>query len=189
MKIAILGLALTVVGQPLYAQPHSPNDKPKSTIVNHSPLQKPEFSFLGVSPEAQVSSALIGGKDCAVNPVGKTECSAPYSSSLKIGNAPIYVLELEFNNGKLYAVIGSVKSTAYSDLMSAFSAKYGSPAESKPEKWQSKAGAVFDNLVSTWHFKGGDLVVQAMGTSRDDTDFMFSHLGNAPAAVPTPVNF
>lgn len=121
---------------------------------------------------------------------GKTECSAPYTSnSFKIGNAPIYVLTMSFNDAKMYAVYGSVKSFAYIDLMSAFTAKYGSPSASKTEKWQSKAGATFDNVVTTWHFKGGDLELKAMGSSRDDSDFFFFDAANAPASAPPPVNF
>ena len=187
--LPLFSSALALAAQPADAQRRPSPPATKAAPAKKIAAPRPVFSFLGVTPEEAVTSASIGGKECPVSAVGKTECSNPYGSGMKIGNAPIYILLMEFNNGKLYSVIGSVKSFGYADLMAAFTAKYGPPAESRPEKWQSKAGAVFDNTVSTWHFKGGDLTVEAMGSSRDDTDFTFTHPANAPEQAPAPVNF
>lgn len=188
MKKLILCVACAAVAfAPANAQRRATRPAPKAAA---KPVAaKPVFSFLGVTPEAPVTSATVGGKDCAVNATGKTECSAPYSNDFKIGNAPVFILSMSFNDAKLYSVYGSVKSFAYTDLLSAFVAKYGPPSETKSEKWQSKAGATFDNVVSTWHFKGGDLELKAMGSRRDDSDFFFFHGANAPASAPPPVNF
>ncbi len=186
-KLILCVACAAVTFAPANAQRRATRPAPKAAA---KPVAaKPVFSFLGVTPEAPVTSATVGGKNCAVNATGKTECSSPYSSDFKIGNAPVFILSMSFNDAKLYSVYGSVKSFAYTDLLSAFVTKYGQPSEIKSEKWQSKAGATFDNVVSTWHFNGGNLELKAMGSRRDDSDFFFFHGANAPASAPPPVNF
>jgi hypothetical protein len=187
-KLIVLAACVAVMASSADAQ-RRPVRPPAKAAAKPAAV-KPVFSFLGVTPEAPVTAATVGGKECAVSAIGKTQCSVPYTATdFKIGNAPIYILNMNFNDGKLYTVFGSVKSFAYLDLLSAFTAKYGPASTTKIEKWQSKAGATFDNAVSTWQFKGGELELKAMGSRRDDSDFFFFHAANAPASAPTPVNF
>lgn len=162
----------------------APPRKPATTAVNvKSP---PIFSFMGQDTETPTTMVDLGGEACQKNGA-ELECSNFRNAT--IAGRPMRYLDMRYNAGKLYMVIGAFGDAAYSAVRDAFIAKYGTPDEVVVRKWQSKAGGVFDNLVSIWRFKGGDLQLNSMGSKVGSGDFAFESMANSPPKAAPKVDF
>jgi len=153
----------------------------------------PVFTFQGYNTE-EVATAeslatepgMSGLKGCSTeNDV--TDCTN-YQDPV-IGGARTEWLMKRFYRGKLFYVFDSFRQFALPDILAAFNAKYGPPSKIETRKWQSKAGATYDNEVYVWQFKGGTLELSSMGQRVDEGSFEFVSTDNAPPPEPAKVDF
>ena len=142
----------------------------------------PIFDFMGANTETPFAG-LADIKGCDVEGV-KTSC---YGTSL-VGESRVF-LGRSFNKDVLYLVNAGFPNPQYLSLQQVFRAKYGNPSKIEIRKWQSKAGATFDNTVIQWRFKGGVLELESMGSKVGEGTFSYFNAANAPETAPPPVNF
>lgn len=145
----------------------------------------PVFSFLGDDTETVTHRASLNATKCTEKD-GKLDCTD--FDDPKIAGQTLKWLSLSYYNGKLYHVFSEFNQGSWSEILTAFTAKYGEP-KIGTEKWQAKSGATFDNEVATWPFKGGTLKLSRLGLDLDSADFEFEALGNAPPADKPKVDF
>ena len=155
---------------------------PKHQSVKAKSL--PVFSFMGQTTDEARTMDALNGSPCTVEGP-KVHCADFRDPEL--GGATLSFLTMDFYNDRLYMVIGSAKKWASPKLLEAFTAKYGPPSITS-EKWQNAMGTVLDNPVYTWHFKGGRLELDTIGSRIDDTDFTFTGI-NGPPKEPAKVDF
>jgi hypothetical protein len=87
-------------------------------------------------------------------------------------------------------VSASFGEQAYQSVADAFTTKYGQPAKMEVRKWQSKAGATFDNRVMIWKFSGSStLELESMGSEVGAGRYVFKSAANAPPADAPKVDF
>lgn len=145
----------------------------------------PVFSFMGDDTETITKRTELNGHSCtSKGPL--LEC-ADYSIS-KIADAPILWINISYNNGLLYRVMGATNYTRFSTLLDAFTVKYGKPTLTT-EKWQAKNGGVFDNPVARWRFRGGFLELESRGMKVDEPMFTFVSSANAPPPEKPKIDF
>ncbi len=142
----------------------------------------PVFEFKGRTTEETGPTNIA---DCP-DTDGESDCG--YENPPMAGTTLEY-LHLKFHNQRLYEVLGGFSDWAYPKVRDALGAKYGSPNSVATRKWQNKAGNTFDNVVSIWHFKGGDLELDSMGSTTDTGLFIFISGQNAPPADKPKVDF
>ncbi len=94
-----------------------------------------------------------------------------------------------FNDGKMAAVSGVTPSSKFSEISSAFEAKYGKPNKVEEGVWQNRLGAKFENITKIWVFSDGFLELVARGDKVDEAKFRFYAIENAPKAEKPTVNF
>ena len=160
----------------------------------HSRAANPIFSFQGEDTETAISTSPQNCSrkedkiECTYFSAGGGLTSTP--QTIVAGISMKFVMK-DYNSqtGRLYYVYASMGSGGYAAVVSAFAEKYGDPAETQTRKWQSKGGAVFDNTVSIWHFKGGDLEADSMGLDINSASFEFTSTLNAPAGSKPKVDF
>lgn len=142
----------------------------------------PVFDFLGHNTE---TPSTVNPK-CPKDKDGSVSCTDFANPTL--AGVTLKWLSLSFYNNKLYRVIGSGGRYTFPGLLSAFSKKYG-PPKLETRKWQNRAGAVLDNDVATWQFKGGILELSSIGSRIDDVDFYFISLPNSPPSPEQKIDF
>ena len=148
----VTGAALALFATNASAQT---NAKPAGTGL-------PNFEFKGVRAGEPADMSIM--TDCKPDD-GLTRCYGrdPNVAGVRLILAPSYY----FLNGKLSMMLFLFNAPQFSTMAQAFSTKYGPPCRTTHPKWQSKAGAVFENTVMTWCFRTGELELAAMSSSRD----------------------
>lgn len=147
----------------------------------------PAFEFMGQTTDAPRTMIDLQGKSCTTKGP-KTTCEN-YSFPTVAGR-PMRYLVLEFFNDRLYMVSASFGEQAYETVADAFTAKYGQPTKIEVRKWQSKAGATFDNRAMIWKFSGGGaLELESMGSEVGACRYTFTSTRNAPPADAPKVDF
>jgi len=124
--------------------------------------------------------------DCKVDSDdGDTHCYYKDGTvaGLNEGLAPAVVL----HDNKLHMMLFlfDAKGTSFLTIRAALQAKYGAPCKSETQPWQSRAGAHYDNLVVTWCFKTGHLVLDQLSTNLDYGDLIYTdEVNRGPAKAP-----
>ncbi|WP_125962396.1 hypothetical protein [Sphingomonas sp. ABOLF] len=144
------------------------------------------FSFMGDDTETPTSRTMINKSKCSQE--GAILSCTEYLDATVAGR-PMRWLTMKFNEQKLFMVNASFGDAAYDDVRAAFIEKYGPPARAETRKWQSKGGAVFDNAVLTWNFKGGRLDLESLGAQVGSGAFSFVSTANAPPPEKPKVDF
>jgi len=180
MKYLVFAISLCVIGSQVEAAPKSARKSSPSATKT-----LPVFTFLGEDTESVSSRTELNGSKCTVTGP-KTSCTD--MNDPVIAGQKMRWLTLGYYNSRLYAVYGNFGKYAFGEILSAFSAKYGKPSM-ETRKWQSKAGATFDNLVAVWKFKGGYLELESMGLDINTGSFEFTSKTNSPPAEPPKVDF
>lgn len=181
MKFAAAVATLLAAPAALLAAPPA---RPAHVAPAPPPKPLPVFEFMGANTE---TAATLDATKCPPKADGTASC-ADYSYPTVAGR-PMRWLVRDFNQGKLYRVMASFGTGAFDAVREAFVAKYGPPSSTETRKWQSKAGATFDNVVSTWRFKSGRLELESMGGSVDEGAFTFVSTANSPPAEKPKVDF
>lgn len=185
-------LFLALVGAPTIASAQVAHHAPARSVARsaRAPAAKaaplPVFSFLGDDTETVTGRTTLNNAKCDAKG-GVLDCT-DYSDPTVAGKRMDF-LWMKYNGGKLYSVFASMKQYAYADVLAAFVAKYGKPASTGTRKWQSKGGASFDDEVTIWKFKGGELELDSMGLDTSSASFSFTSSANAPAADKPKVDF
>lgn len=180
-KNLLLALSLCVVAT--QADAAAPKSTKKSSASTGKTL--PVFSFLGEDTENVINRTDLNGTKCTVSGQ-KTSCTD--MADPVIAGQKLRWLTLDYYNGRLYSVYGNFGKYAFGEILAAFSAKYGKPTM-ETRKWQSKAGATFDNLAAVWKFKGGELELESMGLDINTGSFGFTSKTNSPPPDPPKVDF
>lgn len=183
MRAAFISLALFSFATSLATSAFAQAAKPKPPAA--APKSLAIFSFLGQDTETISSMSTINGSACKVS--GSKKSCVDYNVPV-IAGRPMRWLSLEFYNEKLYDLDGAFGNAAFDDLMNAFTSKYGEPVL-RVEKWQAKSGAMFDNDVAIWNFKGGTLKLSRIGVDLNSGIFEFYSIQNAPPASKATVDF
>lgn len=185
MKALLLTVTALALATPALAAPaHRP-----STAVPPVTISKPllVFEFMGQKTDTPRTMTDLQGESCKVK--GATATCANYGFPTVAGR-PMRYLILEFFNDRLYMVRASFGEQAYQSVAEAFTTKYGQPAKVETRKWQSKAGASFDNQVLIWKFGGGGtLELESMGEEVGAGRYTFISATNAPPAEAPKVDF
>lgn len=148
---------------------------------------QPVFEFMGQTTDAPPTMSDLQGKPCTTNGA-KYTCTSV--SAPTVAGRPMRYLQIAFFNDRLYAVSGAFGEAAYQAVADAFTVKYGQPAKTEVRKWQSRAGAIFDNRVMIWNFSGDStLELQSMGSKVDEGRFDFVSPKNAPPTAAPKVDF
>jgi hypothetical protein len=181
-----LALIIAVTVAPAVAAPppraRAPAVKP---IPARQPL--PIFDFMGQNTETVSTMTALNAAKCdAADTEGKVDCT-DYNDPT-VGGVRLNFLVMNFYKGKLYSVFGTGGKYTFPSLLSAFTAKYGTP-KLETRVWQNRMGAKLDNPVAIWHFRGGNLELASIGSRIDDVDFMFISGPNSPPAPPPKVDF
>ena len=195
MKTLIASLTVLALATPdnlAAAPPHRSSSAPvqrkatgKSTLK--PPVTLPMFEFMGQTTDAQPTMAELQGNKCTSSGARYTCTNVSYPT---VAGRPMRYLQIAFFNDRLYAVSAAFGDLAYQPVAEAFTAKYGQPAKIEVRKWQSKAGASFDNRVMIWNFSGGGtLELQSMGSKVDEGRFDFVSTTNSPPAEAPKVDF
>jgi len=149
--------------------------------------EKPVFDFAGFDTETAVANPSFGrGCDVDRDEPGKTACSA---WNMRLGDGSAKIVMVNLYEGKLSSALGILDRNQFLSVLSAFTAKYGSPDRTETRVWRNGAGASLDNEVFIWEFQGGELELESIGSRIRDSSFQFFHTTNrAPTEAP-PVNF
>jgi hypothetical protein len=105
---------------------------------------------------------------CSKHDGGIVSCA---DSTKTIGDIYIHSLLYFFFDQKLYSIGMSFSTNAHSKIHAMLIGKYGLPNAERNEPVQNTMGAVFDNVVSEWHFSEGALVLK-MRAGKIDTSFL-----------------
>lgn len=188
IALAAFALASPAIAAPVHRAAPAPRlMKPATPPAVKAAPPLPVFEFLGQTTDAPRTMTDLQGKACTTKDA-KTTC-ANYSFPT-IAGRPMRYLVLEFLNDRLYMVSASFGEQAYQSVADAFTAKYGQPAKVEVRKWQSKAGAVFDNRVMIWKFSGGGtLELESMGNEVGAGRYIFTSTTNAPPPDAPKVDF
>lgn len=195
MKVLIAsltGLALaapaTLAAAPAHRSTKAPAPRPAAAVpATQRALPLPVFEFMGQTTDAPRTMTDLQGKACTTKGA-KTTCEN-YNFPTVAGR-PMRYLVMEFFNDRLYMVSASFGDQAYQPVADAFTTKYGQPAKVEVRKWQSKAGATFDNRVMIWKFSGGGtLELESMGNEVGACRYTFTSTTNAPPAEAPKVDF
>lgn len=148
----------------------------------------PVFEFMEQTTDAERTMTTLQGSACSQSNYneGIFYCHKDYA---QFTDFSLISLDVEFYENRLYRVIGAFFSLGFNNLAEAFTAKYGEPSASETRQWQSRAGAVFDNQVLIWQFRGGTLELRQRGSQVDYGSFMFRSQENAPPPRETTVDF
>jgi len=93
------------------------------------------------------------------------------ASTKTVGDIYIHSLLYFFFDQRLYSIGMSFATNAHSKIRAMLIGKYGVPNAERNEPVQNTMGAVFDNVVSEWHFLEGTLVLK-MRSGKIDTSFL-----------------
>lgn len=147
----------------------------------------PVFEFMGQRTDASPTMTVLQGNKCTTEGPRYT-CTNVRSPT--VAGRPMHYLQIAFFNDRLYAVSAAFGDLAYQPVAEAFTAKYGQPTKIEVRKWQSRAGATFDNKVMIWNFAGGGVLeLQSMGSQVDEGRFDFLSATNAPPVEAPKVDF
>ncbi|MEI6640393.1 MAG: hypothetical protein WCL10_00050 [Novosphingobium sp.] len=195
MKALIAGLTVLALATPV-SLPAAPAHRPTGTPapkpvaiapVPKPPVQLPVFEFMGQTTEAPPTMTELQGAKCVTSNSRYTCTNVSFPT---VAGRPMRYLQIAFFNERLYAVSAAFGELAYQPVLEAFTAKYGKPDKVEVRKWQSKAGATFDNQVSIWNFSGGGtLELQSMGSQVGEGRFDFISTTNAPPTEAPKVDF
>lgn len=163
-------LALFLVG-PAYAQDAT------------TKLQKPlvPFEFKGIVAGQPVSPQAVGITGCSGDSI-RTTC---FQIDQVAGSHA--VIQLQFRNGRLFALLVRGERDAFSDTIKALTAKYGDPCASETGNWRNGLGAVLDNPSFEWCFSTGELVATAIGDKL--TEFTLAYLDKGAEPEAPKVDF
>lgn len=105
----------------------------------------------------------------------------------KVSN--VYVgYSVTVHDGRLSTVYIDAHPNSYSDLLRAFTAKYGEPCETKDAVWKNAAGAELTNPTTYWCFKSGKLMFAKYGARIDRMAIFYEDANKAPERAPI-INF
>lgn len=146
--------------------------------------QTRNFEFQGETTTATVD--LTGRAGCVAKSNTVVEC---LSRNVVVAGVPNVWLITQYDEGRLFRVIGvGFFSIAYSTLLDAFTAEYGTPVLTTP-RWRSQTGTTLQNDEATWGFADGTLILTRMGSTPDKGTFVFQALEAGPSHQAPPVNF
>lgn len=147
----------------------------------------PLFTFKDAKAGGSMDPTSLGRCEADGRP-GKLKCVGKDGmvAGIRLIIPPYYY----FYNNRLTSMLFlfNNEGVTFPTLLSAFRERYGAPCKTETEKWQNKAGAVFDNPTVTWCFKTGKLTLESMSTSRDYGDVMYSDDYTGPVEE-TPKDF
>ncbi|MGV3486916.1 MAG: hypothetical protein ACO1RT_21050 [Planctomycetaceae bacterium] len=90
------------------------------------------------------------------------------SESIEIGGHEVFVL-FQFADFKLIGVSLSFKPDSYDQIVSAYTAKFGSkPHDLRVEELETRMGAKFENEIAVWNTDVGSFTVQKYAGSISD---------------------
>lgn len=156
-------------------------------VVAAPPLPLPIFDFLGQSTEKQTTMTDLFGNPCTSEGFELT-CAAGVSNDVTIAGVRLTFIFMQYHQSKLYYLKGMTPRENFTELLSAFSSKYGNPTI-ETRQWQSRSGTRLDNEVAVWKFRGGNLELASIGSRVDSSDFTFSSEANQPPLPPAKVDF
>lgn len=179
-------LALTLAGTAHAQAPAKKPAAPKSATAAPLPL----FDFKGMTAGEPVSESIF--TSCSGDEDGTRSCS--FADKQIAGISPIYPDYGSFSratlyNGKLTGIEFIAEGEGFGKVLEALVARYGPPCKTETPKWQSKAGATFDNSVLTWCFRTGQLTLSQMDFKRDYMGLRYSDTQNRPPAQKPKIDF
>lgn len=187
MAVLVLSTAATLAAGPPQRAPQKSASRPVTAAPAPRSVPLPQFEFMGQTTEAPPTMTELQGNECTTN--GARYTCTNVDSPTVAGRRMRY-LQIAFYNGRLYGVSAAFGELAYQAVAEAFTTKYGEPTKIEVRKWQSKAGATFDNRVLIWNFNGGGtLELQSIGSKVDEARFDFSSTINAPPKEAPKVDF
>ena len=148
------------------------------------------FEFFGLTIDRVYDGKIeFAGKTCRIR-ANRAEQTCARLFGGKIGNANVSPLVALFENGKLDSVIGGADVSEFRELADAFAAKYGEPDKTEETTVQNRMGAEFEQVTMKWQFSDGVLVLQARGSTIDESRFYFviDEKLDEPKESP-PINF
>ena len=144
--------------------------------------QVPAFEFKGIVAGEPINVGIF--KSCYGPVAAAPTCSLADESA---GGVKLYP-RFGLYRSRLSTVTATIHTSEYPTLKRALEAKYGPPTTEVPSSWQNKAGAVFDNLTTSWLFRSGTLALVARGTKIDESVLLYID-SNAPPDAPPVVDF
>lgn len=161
---------------------------PRSTAAVPPAKALPVFDFQGQNTDAEYETPITSDSG-GCHPESATTIECAQYLGAKLAGEDLDWLTKRYHAKRLYMVSAVFNDGAYSTIQQALVAKYGAPTSTASKKWQSQGGATFDNVVSTWVFKGGALELNSIGHKVGKSSFDFVSGANAPAPEKPKVDF
>lgn len=123
----------------------------------------PVFSFKEARAGETMDPAPIG--KCNPRNTGVSDEVWCFGTDKTVAGVQMFETEYYFWKSRLYHLNFEFYNQYgdYEILLRAFSEKYGKPCRSSVDRWQSQAGAVFDNATAVWCFATGEMKLQQHG--------------------------
>ncbi|WP_344699536.1 hypothetical protein [Sphingomonas limnosediminicola] len=142
----------------------------------------PVFQFREIRADQPIDPQSIGFKECQSLENGLRRCM-PRSGSDRVAN--VFVIPMMILNGSKLASFELIGiQSGYGSIKDAFAAKYGTPCQSRTDKWQNRIGNSFDNEVTVWCFATGRLELKALGNQVDQWQARYVDAVNTPPSTP-----
>ncbi len=157
-------------------------------IATPALAQDRTFEFKGLNTTTAYSGPTRAmDKTCKIKAVGRDTCGR--LDTMEVGKTTVFNAKSTFYNGHMVAVGASAFTSDFNDLDDAFTGKYGPATHVTTEPWQNRLGITFDNVVKTWEFADGSLVLQSIGRMQDESSFLFVANHDLPPETAVPNNF
>jgi hypothetical protein len=138
----------------------------------------PAFEFRGITAGTQAEFKKRG---FCIDKNGETSC---LENATEVAGAPMIDLAISRYQDKLTSVYATFHTNHFKTLLEAFTAKYGTPCETRTKPWQSRMGVKGESAVISWCFKTGVLELESIGPRIDQGRFIYGDQWQAPKAPP-----
>ena len=133
----------------------------------------PTFEMFGLTTNKVYDGKVeFAEKTCDITKIGPDRCARLFCC-VKMGNALVRDLEVNFVDGRLIKIVGFTNVSQFENLRAAFVAKYGSASDVEVSEVQNRMGATFDNTIMRWAFADGVLLLHKRLGTIDDSALMF----------------
>jgi len=114
---------------------------------------------------------VLGDKQCTYMKPGPYGQLNPDLATF--GGAPVNYIFMNYFNDRLKEIFVSVESKSFSQIVGALREKYGPPLDEKRVPIQTKAGAVYENVVMKWRSGESTLTAEKYFGSVDSSALKF----------------
>lgn len=128
----------------------------------------PDFEFRGIKAGVEVDITKMKGCTFSRNVFNCTTLGG------EIAGQQIEAITFSFADQKLSMMLAVLPKAAFSDIVRAFTAKYGPACESTSETWANAAGAKFDNPTVRWCFGTGKLEARQLGSRLTEMQIVYA---------------